>query len=156
MPGHEMTFEAFDPPGLASWLGGMRANYVDDRMASGDSQQEAETNAASAFQRLVPGGSPAPGQLIGRILCAGQPVGYLWIGPVGPDPQRWWVWDIVIDDGQRGRGYGRQTMLLAEQLARAADATTIGLNVFANNVAARSLYSSLNYQESSVQMRKTL
>lgn len=43
-----------------------------------------------------------------------------------------------------------------EQLARAAGATTIGLNVFANNVVARSLYSSLNYQESSVQMRKAL
>jgi ribosomal protein S18 acetylase RimI-like enzyme len=151
-----MRFEAFDPAALGDWLVGMRANYVGERIAAGDSEQEAETNAAAAFERLVPGGTPASGQLVGRVLCAGRPVGYLWIGPAGPDPQRWWVWDILIDDDQRGRGYGRQAMLLAEQLARAQGATTIGLNVFAHNVVARNLYSSLGYEENSVQMRKNL
>ncbi len=113
-------------------------------------------NADSSMERLLPGGSPAPGQLIGRLLCADRAVGYLWIGPAGTDQQRWWVWDIVIDDDQRGRGLGRQAMLLAEGLARERGATTIGLNVFANNVVARSLYTSLKYEETSVQMRKPL
>lgn len=151
-----MTFAAFDPPGLAHWLVGARANYVKERMAAGDSKEEAEANASASFERLLPDGSPAPGQLIGRVLSGGQSIGFLWIGPAGTDPKRWWVWDIVIDEAQRGRGYGRQAMLLAEQLARAAGATTIGLNVFAHNVVARSLCASLGYEESSVQMRKTL
>ena len=47
-------------------------------------------------------------------------------------------------------------MLLAEDLARASAATSIGLNVFAHNVQARNLYSSLGYQEASIQMRKDL
>lgn len=135
---------------------GARANYVKERMAAGDSQEEAEANASVSFERLLPGGCPAPGQLIGRVHSGGQPIGFLWIGPAGPDPQRWWVWDIIVDDDQRGRGYGHQAMLLAEHLARAAGATVIGLNVFAHNVVARSLYASLGYEESSVQMRKTL
>ena len=84
-----MTFAEFDQVGLADWLVGSRANYVAERIAAGESRQEAEKNAGSAFERLVPGGSPAPGQLIGRVLC----------------------WDIVISDGQRGRGYGRQAVL---------------------------------------------
>ncbi len=151
-----MTFAAFDPPDLAHWLVGSRANYIEERIAAGDSRQEAEANATGAFERLLPGGSPGPGQLIGRAQFGGQSVGFLWIGPAGDDPQRWWVWDIVIDDDQRGRGYGHQAMLLAEQLARAAGATTMGLNVFAHNVVARNLYTSLDYEESSVQMRKTL
>lgn len=89
-------------------------------------------------------------------MCADQPVGYLWIGPARTDQQRWWVWDIVINDDQRGRGLGRQAMLLAEELARNQGATTIGLDVFANNVVARRLYTSLKYEETSVQMRKPL
>jgi ribosomal protein S18 acetylase RimI-like enzyme len=47
-------------------------------------------------------------------------------------------------------------MLLAEELARTQGATSIGLNVFAHNVVARELYSSLGYTETSVQMRKGL
>lgn len=66
------------------------------------------------------------------------------------------MWDVVIDEDQRGRGLGRQAMLLAEELARQGGATTFGLNVFANNVVARNLYTSLEYEETSVQMRKPL
>lgn len=61
-----------------------------------------------------------------------------------------------IEEQFRGRGLGRQAMLLAEDLARASAATSIGLNVFAHNVQARNLYSSLGYQEASIQMRKDL
>jgi len=61
-----------------------------------------------------------------------------------------------IPPEQRGHGFGRQAMLLAEKLAGEHGATTIGLNVFAENVAARSLYASLNYEETALQMRKPL
>ncbi len=37
-------------------------------------------------------------------------------------------------------------MLLAEELALGGGATTLGLNVFANNVVARSQYTSLKYE----------
>ncbi len=151
-----LTFNAFGQAALSEWLVTVRASYVDERVAAGDSQQEAEANATAALDRLVPAGSPGPGQLIGSVCCDHVPVGYLWIGPADDDPQRWWVWDISIDEAHRGQGYGRRAMVLAEQLARAAGATTIGLNVFASNTVARHLYSSLNYEESSVQMRKDL
>ncbi len=151
-----MTFAAFEPAALVDWLIDMRASYISHGIAAGDSRLEAERNASSALERRVPGGSPAPGQHIGRVLCDGQPVGYLWVGPAGSDPQRWWVSDVVINDDVRGRGFGRQAMLLAEELAREHGATSIGLSVFAQNGAARSLYSSLKYEETSVQMRKQM
>jgi ribosomal protein S18 acetylase RimI-like enzyme len=74
----------------------------------------------------------------------------------GSDPERWWVWDVKIDEEFRGRGYGRQAMLLAETLARKEGALTMGLNVFGHNQVARTLYSSLGYRETAVQMRRTL
>jgi ribosomal protein S18 acetylase RimI-like enzyme len=151
-----MIFEAFDPQALADWLVASRADYVKERIAAGDSPREAEGNATRSFEQLVPGGSPAPGQLMGRLCIAGETVGHLWIGPAGSDPKRWWVWDIAVKTDMRGRGLGREAMLLGEQLARSNGATSIGLNVFGHNRVARALYTSLGYEESAVVMRKPL
>jgi ribosomal protein S18 acetylase RimI-like enzyme len=152
----ELAFAPFDAPDLARWLVDTRADYVEARMGGGDSVQEAEASADRTLSELLPGGSPGPGQLIGRVLSRKEPVGVLWIGPAGTDPERWWVWDIVIDRDRRGQGLGRETTLLAERLARAHGARTIGLNVFARNTVARALYESLGYEETAVQMRKDL
>ena len=151
-----ITFEPFPRSALDPWLKNTLVNYVKERVEAGDSLVEAETNANASVERLFPNGSPAPGQLIGYLVSSTQNIGYLWLGPTGTDPERWWVWDVVIDEEFRGRGYGRQAMLLAEILARKHGASAIGLNVFGHNHVARTLYSSLGYQETSVQMRKTL
>ncbi len=152
----DVRFEAFDPTALAEWLVGTRASYVAQRVEAGDSPDEAEVNATRSLDQFVPGGSPAPGQLIGQVRLGDETVGRLWLGPAGPDPERWWIWDIAIHEDLRGRGLGRQVMLLAEELARSNGATTIGLNVFGQNHIARGLYTSLGYREQAVQMRKSL
>jgi ribosomal protein S18 acetylase RimI-like enzyme len=152
----ELTFEPFDETRLADWLVDLRARYIEERVAAGDSRTEAEANADHSLARLLPDGVPNAGQHIGRVMSGGERVGTLWIGPYGDDPQRWWVWDVAVDEGQQGRGYGRRAMLLAETLARQGGATTIGLNVFASNPVAHHLYTSLGYQATSVQMRKDL
>jgi GNAT superfamily N-acetyltransferase len=125
-------------------------------MEASDSPAGTEANAAASFGRLVPGGTPSPGQLIGLVVAPDGPVGHLWIGPVDADPARWWVYDVAIEPEYRGRGYGRGAMELAERLARAHGAWTIGLNVFRHNEVARRLYVSLGYREAAVVMRKDL
>jgi ribosomal protein S18 acetylase RimI-like enzyme len=87
----------------------------------------------------------------------GTGVGIVWIGPrMGAPPDRYWVFDVEILPEHRGRGLGRQAMLLAEEAARSLGATELGLNVFGQNAVARSLYESLGYQTTAVQMRKPL
>ena len=103
-----------------------------------------------------PVGLASPGQRAGRLFFAGEMIGELRLGQFAGDPQRRWVRNLRIEEQFRGRGLGRQAMLLAEDLARASGATSIGLNVFAHKVQARNLYSSLGYQEASIQMRKDL
>jgi ribosomal protein S18 acetylase RimI-like enzyme len=152
----EVEFERMTGDVLAAWLEHSRADYVAERMASGDSAAEAEANAAAAHERLAPGGIPAPGQLIGRVRGPDGVVGHLWLGPAASDRARWWVWDVAIEPEFRGRGLGRAAMELADLLARTHGATTIGLNVFGHNVVARNLYASLGYEEASVVMRKDL
>ena len=152
----EIAFEEFAAVDLVPWLEQQRSGYISERMAAGETQAEAEANAEASMGRLFPGGSPAPGQLVGWILHRGDHVGQLWVGPFGDDPRRWWVWDVAIDKERRGQGLGRGAMILAEGLAAAHGATSIGLNVFAHNQVARRLYQSLGYEESAVQMRKEL
>ena len=151
-----IKFEPFPPSALSEWLKETLVQYIAERVAAGDSLAEAEVNANSSIQRLFPNGSPAHGQLVGRLVSSKQIIGYLWIGMATADPERWWVWDVMIDEELRGKGYGRQAMLLAEQLARREGALTIGLNVFGHNQVARNLYLSLGYEETAIQMRKVL
>jgi hypothetical protein len=47
-------------------------------------------------------------------------------------------------------------VLLAERLARSQVARSIGLNVFARNAVARTLYGSLGHEETAVQMHEGL
>jgi ribosomal protein S18 acetylase RimI-like enzyme len=142
---------------LAAWLAELRVGYVADRMKTGESEAEAKRITDLQLGALLPEGKPAPGNLLSRVCVDGEPVGWLWIGPRTPEvPQAYWVWDVVIDESQRGKGLGREAMLLAEQQALEAGATELGLNVFGDNTVARGLYESLGYATMAVQMRKPL
>ena len=151
-----ITFEPFPGSDLAEWIDRTRLNYIDERVSGGDSRAEAAANADATIERLFPNGSPAPGQLIGQLISMTQAIGYLWVGIAGSDPERWWVWDVMIDEQFRGQGFGRQALKLAEALARKEGAVTIGLNVLGHNHVARALYTSLGYTETALQMRKAI
>jgi ribosomal protein S18 acetylase RimI-like enzyme len=156
VPGQGLRFAPFGSDDLAEYLRRSRAHYEQERVEAGDTVAEASANAEASQAQIFPEGRPAPGHLLGAVMGAEGRVGTLWVGPAADDPSRWWVWDIEIDEAERGRGHGRAGMLLAEELARAAGAVSLGLNVFAHNTVARHLYSSLGYSETAVQMRKEL
>jgi ribosomal protein S18 acetylase RimI-like enzyme len=147
-------FELFDQTDLAEWLVRSKSECINERVAAGDTPDEATANAEASLQRTFPDGSPAPGQLAGWLVWRGRRIGELWVGPFSSERERWWVWDIRVDEKFRGHGLGREAMVLAEELARRNGAISIGLNVVAHNTKARGLYASLGYRESSVQMRK--
>jgi ribosomal protein S18 acetylase RimI-like enzyme len=152
----DVTFRPFEPAELAAFQATSRAGYLRDLERSGMSKQEAEANAERNFARMFPGGVLADGQHIGHVVVDGADVGMLWLGLVGEETDRWYVYDVEIDEDKRGRGFGRLAMLLAESYARGHGASSLGLNVFGFNTVARSLYRSLGYEESAIQMMKTL
>lgn len=114
----------------------------------------AERSAADAF----PDGVPAPGQWLYAVEDGeGTRVGLLWLGePYDGGADALWVYDIEIEADHRGRGLGRDTMLLVEAEARRLGRQRIKLNVFAGNAVARALYRSLGYEEMSMQMSKSV
>jgi GNAT superfamily N-acetyltransferase len=87
------------------------------------------------------------GSRVGRVV--------LWLDAF-ERPGSAWLFEIVLDESVRGRGYGREALRLAEEEARSRGMTRIDLNVFGGNAVARSLYASEGYAESSVHMGKAL
>jgi ribosomal protein S18 acetylase RimI-like enzyme len=148
-----MTAAEFD-----AWLPLQVAGYAALIVSSGAmpaaaAQQKAEADTA----RMFPRGYGSPGQLLFRVMAGGSAAGWLWLSVPGPDdPLMAWVYDIEIDPALRGRGIGRAAMVLAEDEARSRGMTSLGLNVHGQNMIARSLYESLGYEVTALQMKKPL
>ncbi|QHC66247.1 GNAT family N-acetyltransferase [Rathayibacter sp. VKM Ac-2759] len=142
---------------LAAWMQAQRAEYITDRIRSGDDEAAATRNADASYEKYFPGGAPAPGHDVLVILDRERPVGTIWLGPHPSDLDGvFWVWDVQVDAAERGRGVGRAAMLLAEEHVAARGGSALALNVFGFNTAARGLYESLGYETTAVQMRKEL
>jgi ribosomal protein S18 acetylase RimI-like enzyme len=152
------TLRPIDPDRLPEWIDRSAAEYARDLVATGKRPEAATREAAEGMAESFPNGRPSPGHAVFDVVDdSGAPIGYLWIGPdASGDEGSWWIWDVLVDAEQRGRGHGRQAMLLGEQYARAQGAHSIGLNVFAFNASARRLYESLGYELASIRMRKRL
>jgi len=141
------------------WLPRQQAAYAEQIVASGwMPAKQAREKAALDTARAFAHGLGSPGQFVFRLVVRGEPVGWLWLAVphTDNDPEMAWVNDVEIDAAYRGRGLGRQAMLLAEQEARKRGMTSIGLNVHGQNTVARALYDSLGYQIMTQQLKKPL
>jgi GNAT superfamily N-acetyltransferase len=101
----------------------------------------------------LPDGLATPDTRFWVIEHDGRRVGTVFLGIRDGEA---WLYDIVIDEPERGRGYGRAAMLALEDEARSLGHAGIALNVWGGNEVARGLYRSLGYAERSVHMRKQL
>lgn len=147
-----MTRAEFD-----AWLPQQAAAYAakiagSGALPAGIAREKAERDTARYFHS----GPATPGQLVFRVMAGEVPVGWLWLGVPGPtpDPLMAWVFEVEIEAAFRGLGYGRAAMRLAEAEARAHGMTSLGLNVHGQNTVARSLYETLGYEVTELQMKK--
>jgi ribosomal protein S18 acetylase RimI-like enzyme len=139
------------------WLPRQTAMYAKMIAASGAmTAAAAREKAERDTNRYFGGGLDTPGQFVFRIMAGEVAVGWLWLAVPGPDPDPLmaWVFEIEIEAAFRGRGYGRAAMQLAEEEARSRGMTSLGLNVHGQNTVARSLYESLGYETTTLQMKK--
>ena len=115
----------------------------------------AEPVARAQQARLLFDGFHTPGHRFYWIRCEGSSVGSLWLS-FDPEAGEAYIYDIVIFEGQRRRGYASEALRTAEEIARTEGCQRIGLNVFAPNEIAQALYRRLGYAVASLYMNKPL
>ena len=146
-----MTDEEF-----AAWLLPSVATLAREHVASGQwAPEEALGFAKAQAARLLPDGPRSDQQHLYTIKDAadGAAVGTLWIGMrLKAGLPEAYVYDLVIDEDRRGRGYGRAAMLACATRGRELGASSVGLHVFGHNAVARALYTSLGFTETNVSM----
>lgn len=133
-----------------------RREYAADMVANGGlSAEHAENKAERDFVLVLPEGLATPGHWIFIVEVEGRRVGRLWFAERVVDGRTTaFLYDIHIDEAERGRGYGRAAMLAFEHEAANRGLTHLSLNVFGGNERARTLYRSLGYAENAVAMSK--
>ena len=138
----------------ADWDAAHRAEYARGLIAHvGMSREDAEAKVERDLAGVLPDGLATPGTRIWAVEEDGRRVGTVFVGlrAVGA-----WLYDITIDESERGRGMGRAAMTALQDELRALGHTTVGLNVWGGNEVARGLYRSLGWIEESLHMRKQL
>ncbi len=127
----------------------VRAGYWD--------KSEALEKARQEIDRLLPEGLQTKDHYLYTLYDGDQAVGMIWLKANMDRPVKsGFIFEVYIDEQQRGKGYGKQLMLLIEEKARELGLKSLGLHVFAYNDVARKLYEAVGYEVSSLNMLKTL
>ena len=151
------TLVALSDEELAAWLPVSLAEYVESRVGAGESLEVATRIATEQRATLFPDGVPAAGHHLFGVVVDGERVGMVWLGPsFGGDAQERYLFNVEIDPGRRGRGYGRAAVRAAEAWTAAQGATRLSLNVWGHNDVARSLYDALGYVVAATNMYRDL
>jgi len=133
-------------------------DYAKENVKAGYwSEGEAMEKSRKAIESLLPEGLNTADHHLFTIEDQGQRVGLIWMRAQVDRPiKQGFIFDVNVDAEQRGKGYGKQAMLLIEDKARELGLDQIGLHVFAENKVARGLYEKVGYRVASLNMLKDL
>ena len=139
----------------AVWRPRAEIEYAQDMIDAGMDEASSRAKAEEDFPRLLPQGVDSPGQDLYTVVDDGEPVGVLWVAERDLNEGRGlFIYDVRMHESQRGKGYGRAAMQLAEAEAKRRGLAVVALNVFGGNDVARNLYRSLGYDEIAIWMTK--
>jgi RimJ/RimL family protein N-acetyltransferase len=132
--------------------------YAADKARAGDwSEGEALERSRQSYAELLPQGVRTENNYLFRIQLeeSGEGIGMVWMKHEAPRPYGF-IFDIMLNEAQRGKGYGKQAMLALDEFAKSLGLERIGLHVFAHNPIAMNLYKKLGYELTSQNMVKKL
>src|SRR5258706_6564681 len=134
--------------------------YAEENVAAGRwPQVGAIERSLENFESLLPDGLDTPDNFLFEILDdeGGLIVGYVWYKVERKHGScSAYVYDLEVKPEHRRRGHAQRALKALELLATEFGATSIGLNVFANNNGAQALYQKLGYVPTNFNMGKSL
>jgi len=133
--------------------------YADENVKAGYwSSYNALERSREAIEHLLPNGLHTEGHHFYTAKDADLdiPVGHIWMRVEPGEVRRGFIFALFVEEGFRGRGYGRAMMDALETKARRMKIESLALHVFAYNRVARHLYESLGYDTKSLNMQKKI
>jgi GNAT superfamily N-acetyltransferase len=121
----------------------MAGDYAVELVSAGMTDEAADTRSREQLAELIRAGIESPGQQFFTAWVDESRVGHLWLNTDRPMA---FVYDIVVREDQRRRGYGEAIMNAGALWCREQGHFAVGLNVFAHNPGARALYDRLGYE----------
>ena len=151
----KMAAEDFD-----TYIEKLTANYAKDNVRSGRwTREEALEKSVSQINSLLPEGIETQNHVFFSIVDegTGDAVGYIWLHVApGEGHKKAFIYDLIIFEKFRKRGYGRAALVALEEYAKEKGIASISLHVFAHNAAALSLYRKMGYEVTSMNMKKNI
>jgi ribosomal protein S18 acetylase RimI-like enzyme len=130
--------------------------YAEDHVRNGNwSAEEALQRSKKEFEQLLPDGVNSRDQFLYSILdeIDGNKIGLLW---VQVKDQKAFIYDFIIDESFRGKGYGKQALAALDEKLISMNVDSVGLHVFGHNIVAQELYKKSGYEITNINMRKVL
>ena len=154
------ALRAMRPETYPAYLEAAIAGYAQENVAAGRwPEVGALERSRENFESLLPAGLDTPDNFLFEILEeeTGALVGFVWYTVERKHGSCVaYIYDLEVKAEHRRKGHALRALQALESLAAAAGASTIGLNVFANNLAAQELYRRLGYAPTNFNMRKSL
>lgn len=131
-----------DDEAYARWEQDEVESYAQARAKSGETYEVALKTSIEQHEQLLPDGLATEHHAFFVGMVEGEQVGTLWIGTERPMA---FVYDVVVDEAHRRKGYGAGLMRAGALWSREHGSHALGLNVFGYNHGARALYDRLGY-----------
>ena len=145
-------------PEFGTYLERLIPGYAADNIRAGYwSEDEALEKARKQTDALLSQGLQTKDHYLYTLYDDDIAVGMVWLRAELDRPVKsGFLFDVEVKEEFRGKGYGKQAMLLIEEKARELGIKRIGLHVFAYNDVAKNLYERIGYKVSSLNMLKDL
>ncbi|WP_226799661.1 GNAT family N-acetyltransferase [Carnobacterium mobile] len=135
-------------------------DYAAEKVSAGAwAKEAAQKLSEESFAELLPNGVATKDHHLFSIVKneSSQKVGYMWFrSSEDLNGKAAFIFDFIVFEEFRSRGYGTQTMLALEETAKKMGIEKIMLHVFAHNKTAFSLYEKMGFNMTDISMSKYL
>jgi len=130
-------------------------DYAEDHVRNGNWPAEgALERSRKEFEHYLPDGVHSKDQYLWSIVDKTEnKIGVLW---VQVKDHKAFIYDFIIDEAFRGKGYGKQALAAMDEKLKSMGAESVALHVFGDNITAQELYKKMGFEITGIHMRKLL